>query len=116
MSKAQQASTEGNSLSEKDRKRPVESQFYQIRVKGHLDSSWSERLDGLTITHEEDGTTLLTGPVADQPALHGLLIRIRDLGLPLLSVNVLCSDKVGRVKPDQVDDPSNASERKGKWR
>ena len=101
MSDAQQTSTAGNFPSEKGRGRPVESQFYQIRVKGHLDNSWSERLDGLTIAHEEDGTTLLTGPVADQPALHGLLIRIRDLGLPLLSVNALCSDKVDRVKPDQ---------------
>jgi hypothetical protein len=101
VSDVQQTSTEGNFPSEKGRRRPVESQFYQIRVKGHLDSSWSERLDGLTITHEEDGTTLLAGPVADQPALHGLLIRIRDLGLPLLSVNALGSDEVGRVKPDQ---------------
>ena len=68
MNEAQQTSTEGNSLSEKDCKRPVENQFYQIRVKGHLDNSWSERLDGLTITHEDDGSTLLTGPVAGPAA------------------------------------------------
>ena len=90
MSEAQQTATEGSSLSEKDRKRCVENKVYQIRVRGHLNSSWSEWFEGSTITHEEDGTTVLTGPVADQPALHGLLIRIRDLGLPLLSVNALC--------------------------
>ena len=62
---------------------------YQIRLKGHLGSQWSDWFDGLTITLEEDGDTLLTGPVVDQAALHGLLKKIRDLGLPLLSVNPL---------------------------
>lgn len=61
--------------------------IYQIRVKGHLDCCWSDWFDGLlTLTHHEDGTTVLTGPVADQAALHGLLTKIRDLGLPLLAV------------------------------
>ena len=60
---------------------------YQIRLKGHLGSQWSDWFDGLTITLEEDGDTLLTGPVVDQAALYGLLKKIRDLGLPLLSVN-----------------------------
>ena len=59
---------------------------YRIRVRGHLDNRWSEWLGGLTIHHQEDGTTLLVGPVVDQAALHGVIIRIRDLGLPLLSV------------------------------
>jgi hypothetical protein len=60
---------------------------YQIRLKGHLSSQWLGWFDGLTITAEEDGSTLLAGPVIDQAALHGILKRIRDLGLPLLSVN-----------------------------
>lgn len=77
----------GNAVSEEDRKHSLESQVYQIRIKGHLNNSWSEWFEGLSMTHEEDGTTVLTGPVADQPALHGLLVKIRDLGLPLVSVN-----------------------------
>ena len=60
--------------------------IYQIKVKGNLDQKWSEWFDGFTITAQADGITLLTGPVADQTALHGLLVKIRDLGLPLLSV------------------------------
>ncbi len=59
---------------------------YQIRVKGHLGSQWTDWFDGLIITLEEDGSTLLTGPVVDQAALHGLLKKVRDLGMPLLSV------------------------------
>jgi len=62
-------------------------QCYEIRLKGHLDDQWAEWFEGLTITLEEDGDTLLSGPVIDQAALHGLLKKIRDLGLPLLSVN-----------------------------
>jgi hypothetical protein len=61
-------------------------QFYQIRVKGHLNSRWNAWFEGLAISHQDDGTTLLTGAIVDQPALHGLIIKIRDLGLPLLSV------------------------------
>ena len=60
---------------------------YEIRVKGHLDARWAAWFDGLTLTHGCDGTTIICGPVADQAALHGLLQRIRDLGLPLVSVN-----------------------------
>jgi len=62
---------------------------YQIRVKGDLDHSWSDWFDGFTLTPQAEGATLLTGPAADQAALHGLLARIRDLGLPLLSVERL---------------------------
>ena len=60
--------------------------LYEIRVKGHLAERWVHWFEGLTITLEEDGDTLLTGPVVDQSALHGLLRKVRDLGLPLLSV------------------------------
>ena len=62
-------------------------QRYEIRLKGYLDARWGDQFEGLTITLEEDGNTLLSGPVADQAALHGLLKKVRDLGLPLLSVN-----------------------------
>ncbi len=61
--------------------------YYEIRLKGHLDDRWAEWFEGLTITLEEDGDTLLTGPVTDQAALHGILKKVRDVGLPLLSVN-----------------------------
>jgi hypothetical protein len=74
-----------------------QSMIYQIRVKGHLDSDWADWFDGLTITLDENGDTLLTGPVVDQAALHGLLKKIRDLGMLLLSVN--------RVKPGQIKAP-----------
>jgi hypothetical protein len=65
---------------------PGKPMNYQIRLKGHLDSQWTDWFDGLSITLEEDGDTLLTGPVVDQSALHGLLKKVRDLGLPLVSV------------------------------
>jgi hypothetical protein len=69
--------------------KPTSSQpvVYQIRLKGHLGSQWTDWFEGLTITLEDDGDTLLTGPVVDQAALHGLLKKVRDLGLPLVSVS-----------------------------
>jgi hypothetical protein len=60
---------------------------YEIRVRGHLDTRWAAWFDGLTLAHGSDGTTIIHGPVADQAALHGLLQKIRDLALPLISVN-----------------------------
>jgi hypothetical protein len=69
--------------------------IYEIRIKGHLDDKWADRFEGLTISLEDNGDTLLTGPVIDQAALHGLLKKVRDLGLPLLSVN--------RVQPGQAE-------------
>jgi hypothetical protein len=64
-----------------------ESGLYEIRVRGHLDARWADRFGGMTITLAENGETLLTGPVIDQAALHGLLKKVRDSGLPLVSVN-----------------------------
>jgi hypothetical protein len=65
---------------------PSQPPVYQIRVKGRLGPQWTDWFAGLTITPGDNGDTLLTGPVVDQAALHGLLRRVRDLGLPLLSV------------------------------
>ena len=74
---------------------PGELMVYQIRLQGHLGRQWTDWFGGLTITLEENGDTLLTGPVVDQAALYGLLRKVRDLGMPLLSV--IC------VKPGQAD-------------
>ena len=67
-------------------------EIYQIVVKGHLDNEWSDWFDGLTITLVDNGETILSGPIIDQTALHGVLIKIRDLGLPLLSLMCVESD------------------------
>ena len=65
---------------------PGQPAIYQIRLKGHLGSQWTDWFEGLAITLLEEGETLLTGPVIDQAALHGLLKKVRDLGMPLVSV------------------------------
>ena len=62
---------------------------YRIRVSGHIDDRWSDWLGGLTVQRRDDGTTVLVGPIVDQAALHGVIARIRDLGLPLLTVDCL---------------------------
>jgi hypothetical protein len=77
--------------------------FYVIRIKGHLDDRWADWFGGLTITLEEDGNTLLTGPVVDQAALHGLLKKVRDLGMPLVSVSPLEPDPSTTLGTGQVD-------------
>jgi hypothetical protein len=71
------------------RTHPDAPRIYQIRLEGHLGQQWADWFDGLTITLTDDGDTILTGPVVDQAALHGLLKKVRDLGLPLRSVNWL---------------------------
>ena len=72
-----------------------ESDWYEIRIQGHLDNRWSAWLDGLDLFRTDDGTTVLRGSVRDQAALHGLLHKLRDIGLPLLSVT--------RTDPDRPD-------------
>ena len=71
---------------------------YEIRLKGHLGTRWAAWFDGLTLTRDSDGTTIIHGPVADQAALYGLLQKTRDLGLPLISVN--------HVDPDHPEAPA----------
>jgi len=75
---------------------------YQIRIQGHLSQRWTDWFAGLTITLEEDGNTLLSGPVVDQSALHGILKKIRDLGMPLLAVNSADPDQATKTDPDLV--------------
>lgn len=70
---------------------------YEIRLKGHLDSRWAAWFDGLSLINEDDGTSIIYGPVADQAALHGLLQKLRDTGLALVSVT--------QVEPDRSDLP-----------
>ena len=76
---------------------PYQPGIYEIRVQGQLDAEWATWFDGLAIQLGENGDTILTGPVVDQAALHGLLKKVRDLGMPLLSVN--------RLDPGRADAP-----------
>jgi hypothetical protein len=76
---------------------PQEPEYYEIQLKGHLDNRWAAWFSGLTITRETNGNTRLTGPVADQAALHGLLRKVRDLGLHLISVM--------QIEPKQTNEP-----------
>lgn len=66
---------------------PDQPSVFQIRIKGHLGHEWTDWFDGMAITLEDDGNTLLTGSVADQATLHGLIKKVRDLGMPLVSIN-----------------------------
>jgi len=74
-------------------------QQIEIRVKGQIDERWSEWLDDLTITHTDQGETVLAGPILDQAALYGLIAKLRDLGLPLLAVNSVKQD----LAQDELD-------------
>ncbi len=88
-------SNESNLESEK-----VQSMVYQIRIKGHLGREWADWFESLTITLEDSGETLLTGSVVDQAALYGLLRKVRDVGMPLLSVNRV---KTGQAEASNVN-------------
>jgi hypothetical protein len=77
---------------------------YEIRLKGRLEARWVAAFDGLSVTHAGDGTTVIHGPVADQAALHGLLIKVRDLGLLLVSVTRIgpAASDASAIEPSQV--------------
>lgn len=75
----------------------VEQPIYQIRVKGHLGDQWADWFEGLTLSQEKDGITVMVGPIADQAALHGLLVRLRNLCLPLISVNRVVIPSSGSI-------------------
>jgi hypothetical protein len=87
--------------SDKPTVHPHEPGHYQIRVDGQLNSRWSAWFDGLSLSQQEDGTTVIEGPVVDQAALHGLLQKVRNLGLPLISVI--------HVETNPPVDPANES-------
>ena len=82
---------------------PGQPMVYQIRIKGHLGSEWTDWFGGMSITLEDNGDTLLTGPVVDQAALHGLLKRVRDLGMPLVSVSPVEPGPPTTLGTDQAD-------------
>ena len=96
MSNARRETMSATHAAPDDQHRPGQ---YEIRLKGHLEARWAAWFDGLSLTHASDGTTIIQGPVVDQAALHGLLRKVRDLGLPLVSVI--------RVEPDQPDAPTS---------
>jgi hypothetical protein len=82
---------------------------YEIRIEGHLDSLWKDWFEGLTITPEEDGDTLLTGPVIDQAALHGLLKKVRDLGMPLVSIRQVQFNETHPYRSKKGDKKMNSN-------
>ena len=83
-------------ISHKNKQMPVPDQtsVFQIRIKGHLSYQWTDWFDGMAITLEDEGNTLLTGPVTDQATLHGLIKKVRDLGMPLVSIDSILPDRV----------------------
>jgi hypothetical protein len=93
--------------SEHDPDRP---RTFQIRIKGHLGQQWMDWFDGLTIALEEDGNTLISGLIVDQSALHGTLKRIRDLGMPLLSVSSDDSDQAGQALHKAANNTSQVND------
>jgi hypothetical protein len=82
---------------------PGQPMVYQIRIEGHLDAQWTDWFSGMTITLEENGDTLLTGPIVDQAALFGLLKKVRDLGIPIISLNrvELGKSDIEKEKPNE---------------
>ena len=88
---------------------PSQPLVYQIRIKGHLNSEWADWFEGLTITLEDNGEMLLTGLVCDQAALHGLLKKVRDLGMPLLSINPIEPDQAAVAAADPSQSPTKGT-------
>lgn len=76
-----------------DKRNPDQPIIYQINIEGHLDDRWADWFENASISLEENGDTLITCPVVDQAALHGLLKKVRDLGMPLLSINRIVSNQ-----------------------
>jgi hypothetical protein len=87
---------------------PMEQPIYRIRVKGHLGDGWADWFEGLTIGREKDGITVMVGPIADQAALYGLLVKLRNLCLPLISVNRVTMPSSGSIPT--VDDEGSLEE------
>ena len=83
-----------------------EAERYEVRLKGHLDAHWTAWFDGMIVSRQSDGTTVISGPVADQAALHGLLQRVRDLGLPLVSVDRVEDDQPPGTTPTRDSAPN----------
>ncbi len=94
-------------MSDISARRHVPPRHYQIRVQGHLAPRWAARFDGMAMTTDSDGTTVLEGPVVDQAALHGLLVQLRDVGLPLLSVTPLGTDPRSSSATPVTASPAN---------
>jgi hypothetical protein len=86
--------------------------LYEFRLKGHLDARWTCWFEGLGLTHESDGTTILTVQVVDQPALHGLLRKVRDLGLPLVSVIQVDPEQANGQDVNANTDPNHSKKRR----
>jgi hypothetical protein len=84
---------------------PPDSQWYEIRLQGHLEPRWATWFDGMTLTTEPDGSTALRGPVVDQSALHGVLARLRDLGVPLISLTQIPAHQ--RLSPQPPATPTD---------
>lgn len=87
---------------QKSEHNPDQPKIFQFRIQGHLSQQWQDWFEGFIATLEEDGNTLLSGSVVDQSALHGILKKIRDLGMPLLSVNTVSPNQVTNADTDQV--------------
>jgi hypothetical protein len=92
----------------------LEATRYEIRLKGHLDSRWADWLGGMSLTHAGDGTTVVAGPVVDQAALHGLLQRLRDMGVTLVSINDTTADvsSVNAARGNKATDTHSTRERR----
>ena len=76
--------------------------LYEIKLRGYLDHQWTDWFGGLAVTHEDNGDTRLTGPLVDQAALHGLLRKVRDLGIPLLSITPATIDQTGTTTEGEI--------------
>ena len=85
--------------------------WYEIRVQGHLDQHWSEWFDGLALSYDGDDNTVLRGPLIDEAALHGVLIKVRDLTLPLLAVNRVADHRAGLASLDAKPETEDSVER-----